>query len=156
MQKRAVMSILLPLVMIVSGCESRVGESFGGEDRAAVRSLLDRWLEANRTDDPSELAALVTEDAVVMIPGMPALDGRQAFVGFLRQLQYRNIDVSATTPDVDGREDLAYVRGTFSQTLALGDQAEHVTNRGNYLFIARRQLDGGWLFSHVIWAPDAM
>ena len=91
--------------------------------------------------DWDALAALYTEDAVMMAPDAPAIEGRAAirefFVAFppVESMQLNQIEV-------EGRGDLAFVRGAFTMTLE-SDEGP-VEQVGKYLEIRRREADGVW------------
>jgi len=84
-----------------------------------------------------------------MPPGAPARQGRDAIraahgtprPGF-----------SLTSVEVDGRDGLAYDRGTWSVAVPVAGTT--VADTGNYLAVLRKQDDGSWLFAIVIWNND--
>jgi len=53
--------------------------------------------------------------------------------------------------DIDGRDDLAYIRGSHSLLL---DYEGAVKDKGKFLMILRRQSNGSWLISVVIFNSD--
>ena len=48
--------------------------------------------------------------------------------------------------EIEGRGDLAYVRGTYTMTLHPDGAPEPVEDAGKYLEIRRKQSDGSWLY----------
>lgn len=56
--------------------------------------------------------------------------------------------------EVDGRGDLAYVRGRYSMVMALPSQPE-LSESGKYIEIWRKQPDGSWKLFRDIFNADA-
>ena len=120
-------------------------------DSAAIRATIDssnaRYLAAMKRGDAAELATYYTDDAVFMVPNMPASQGRaaiaQTFTGLFGQ--FTVADVRLTTQDVRGAGDYVIERGTYQWTLhpKSGTGADIVDN-GKYLTVWERQGDGSW------------
>jgi ketosteroid isomerase-like protein len=134
-------------------CQPPVPEAGGlsDEDVAAIRSTIDSFVRANLASDWAAAAALFTEDAVRMPSNRPMIVGRTAILARMEAealtfTQWRN-----TPLEVDGRGDLAYVRGTYSLTVA-GEGMPQVV--GKYVWILRQQPDGSWRAVTDIWNWD--
>jgi ketosteroid isomerase-like protein len=56
--------------------------------------------------------------------------------------------------EVDGRGDLAYVRGTYSMMLTLPGATEPINDTGKYIEIWRKQADGSWRVIRDIFNSD--
>lgn len=114
------------------------------EDHAAIRQAHIAYRDAWRANDP---------DAVLMPHhGAPVVAGAEAIRGFWfpPDSPPANVTVFDTTIDeVGGSGDVGYLRGTFSLSFEYGGQT--FSNAGNFMEVARRQEDGGWLISHRIW-----
>ena len=84
-----------------------------------------------------------SDDAVVLEPGQPAVEGKaaisQLWGAFLPILEELTLDT--TFVDVSG--DLAYGTGTFHMKTTPGAPMP-AEDRGKYVVIYRRQSDGGW------------
>ena len=63
-------------------------------------------------------------------------------------------DFALTPVEVYGVDDLAYDRGTYSETAIVPDSPEPVVDAGKYMVIARRQEDGSWLWTVDMWNSD--
>ncbi len=127
------------------------------EDLEAIQRLRDRDVAASKAYDADALAALFTEDAVVLGPGRPPARGMAAIRVGLRHM------VAAVDIEV-----LDYSE-VFEETLLFGDTAvewgrvegaERV--RGgpgvsrscvHLMRILRRQPDGSWRIHRTIFAP---
>jgi ketosteroid isomerase-like protein len=55
--------------------------------------------------------------------------------------------------EIGGDGALAYVRGRSEVAWSVEDQGkiQHWHNGGNFMAILRKQADGRWLMSHLIW-----
>ena len=137
--------------MIVA-CESTAA-SFSNSDVAALTQLGQSYVQAVLTGNADSVAALYTEDAVEMPPNMRARAGTAAI-----KAGYQPSGTTAftmTSGRIDGRGDLAYDRGTWSWTGIMPGKAEPTSETGKYLVIARRQADGSWRWTDMIWNSDA-
>ncbi len=123
------------------------------EDVAAIKASTDIFVEALLAGDWAAFAALYTEDAVVMPPNVPVVEGRVAIQAFLEPLS-RFTQLELTIVQIDGRGDLAFVRGTNSMTLIVEGTSEPIHFTGKYVEIWRKQPDGKWLIAVDIWNSD--
>ena len=122
-------------------------------DKAAIRAVGDSFVVYFRTDRDSAMAALYTENAVVMPPNAGAVEGRAAIRAFFSG--YPPLPDFVGTPiDVDGRGDLAYVRGTYSFSMPAAGGQPAMSDHGKFVEIRRRQPDGKWLVSVDIFNSD--
>jgi ketosteroid isomerase-like protein len=111
------------------------------EDVAAIRAVCEENEQAGLAGDWESFFSHFAEDAVVMWQNSPAVEGLQAIKGlnWVRAIEYENSIVQ-----IDGRGDLAFVRGTYSLLL---DYEGAVKDEGKFLDILRKQPDGSWLFA---------
>jgi ketosteroid isomerase-like protein len=98
-----------------------------------------------------------TQDAVEMPPNEPATVGRAAIrhrYASWFEVGAETSEFTLTSVDIDGMDGLAYDRGTWTWTGIPPGMTELITDTGKYLGIARRQEDGTWLWTAVIWNSD--
>lgn len=92
----------------------------------------------------SAAAAHYTENAVFGVPNLPALEGRAAirawFAGGPPLTSF-----TLTPKEIDGSGDLAYVRGTWTLTIAAAGKTPAVEDHGKFLEVRRKQANGTWL-----------
>lgn len=93
--------------------------------------------------NPGALASLYTEQAVFMPPEEPAVTGREALGSWFGCLPPR-AGIRVTLDEIDGREDLAYVRGTYSMTFAGPGGAPPAPLGGKFFEIRKRGPDSAW------------
>src|SRR5438876_10419013 len=101
-------------------------------DQAAIRTVSDRFSQVLVARDFDSLVGLYTETAVFMPPHQPAVHGRTALrswmASFPRVSRFR-----LTIEEIDGRADLAYVRGSYSMTLHPEGAPGPIDDLGKYI-----------------------
>jgi ketosteroid isomerase-like protein len=116
------------------------------DDIAAIRNLNEEFLRCFLLRDFDGVRQKYAEDAVLMPPHCPACHGRDAaakwMVDFPRATHFK-----FKYNDIDGRGDLAYVRGTYFITIHPEGAPEPVEDVGKFLEICRKQPDGSWLLA---------
>jgi hypothetical protein len=55
-----------------------------------------------------------------MMPDQPALEGRAAWRAMVGEMQPTVHAITVDVAEIEGRGDLAYIRGTYSETLSFG------------------------------------
>ena len=149
--KRATLLLLMGAVTLL-GCEEQVGvPAVSEDDAAAIRQADLDFVMHSVAGDWDALAALYTEDAVVMPPNQEVVIGRSAIRDLFSALTFS--EFSLETVEMDGRGDLVFARGIYSWTVAVGE-GEPVADHGKWLTIWRKQADGRWLLSQDIWNSD--
>jgi uncharacterized protein (TIGR02246 family) len=120
-------------------------------DRAAIEEILRVASAANQNRDVEAWLGNLTEDAIFMNPGAPAIEGKSAIRAWITQ-RFSEVDPQVTISPVEivVDHDLAFNRTHvtgFQVDLATGDT---VTVDWKEIAIVRRQPDGTWLVSRVI------
>ncbi len=152
MTARNVPLALLALALASTACQP-VAQELPQEDLMAIRALSDSFMEAFNAADWESLVQLYTEDAVMMPPNEPSVEGRSALLSWLGEFPAGS-ELSLVIVEIDGRGDLAYVRGTYSLTIPMGEMMEPIRDTGKYLDIRRRQPDGSWPIAVDIFNSD--
>jgi uncharacterized protein (TIGR02246 family) len=127
--------------------------SLNAADVAAIGALPRQQAQALLQADRDAFAALYTEDTVFMPPHHTAVHGRAALKDWLAGFP-RVSRVELKTEQVDGRADLAYVRGAYVMTLHPEGALEPVVDIGKFIEIRKRQPDGRWLIAADIFNSD--
>jgi uncharacterized protein (TIGR02246 family) len=122
-------------------------------DVAAIRRLTDEWKGFMLAGDFESLAKCYTEDAVELPPGHPEVHGRDAIREWIAQFP-KVTRFEIEMQHIDGRGDLAHVRGRYSMTLQPQGAPGPVEDTGKYLEVRRRQPDGSWLMAVDIFNSD--
>lgn len=122
-------------------------------DQSTIRALTERFVQLMLAGNLDGLVTLYTENAVLMPPHHPEVQGRAALRAFLGSFP-RISSFRATAHEIDGRADLAYVRGSYAMTLHPEGAADPVKDEGKFVEIRRRQPDGSWLLAVDIFNSD--
>src|SRR5262245_27089173 len=99
------------------------------------------------------VGALYTDDAVVNPPHDQAVKGRAAIQAWLEKFPPITA-FKASNVKVEVRNDLAYVLGTYTMTLAPPGASGPVNDTGKYVEIRRKQSDGSWRIAVDIFNSD--
>ncbi|UCE43111.1 MAG: SgcJ/EcaC family oxidoreductase [Candidatus Aminicenantes bacterium] len=156
--------MILPFVFMLCftfGCQKaeEVAEEVGvaplsDEDVAAIKALTIPFDEAALAGDWNTLVAFFTEDAVLMGPNGPSIQGRSALMGMIESLGMTITEHKIDLVEVDGYGDIAYARGTYVETFSIEGVEEPVKDEGKILTILRKQSDGSWLFAIWMYNSD--
>ena len=122
------------------------------EDREKIDELNRNFAELMLERDMAGLARLYTADAVLMPPNHPNVSGQAAIQEYFGTFP-KVIRLSATNHQIDGRGDIAYVRGSYEMTLE-SEGGESIDDRGKYLEIRSRQDDGSWPVALDMFSSD--
>jgi uncharacterized protein (TIGR02246 family) len=146
-------AVVLIAVIGATGCQAQGASGLDPADTTALRAALTAYLDAANTGDATQWAALYADDAVMMPPNSPAVEGRQAIEAWIAMLPAIT-DATGGASEVDGAGDLAYVRGTYSMNMLIPGVPEAIPLRGKLLQIYARQPDGAWRLTRDIWNAD--
>jgi uncharacterized protein (TIGR02246 family) len=138
-----------------SGCQAQADPALSTADATALRAALAAYFDAANASDAARWASLYTEDAVMMPPNSPVVQGRAAIELWLAMLPVRITDAEGTALEAEGAGSVAYVRGTYSMNLQIPGVPESVPQEGKLLQIYARQPDGSWLLARDIWNANA-
>jgi uncharacterized protein (TIGR02246 family) len=154
MKARITLFAVLALALASTACQQPAQEAAGlsEEDVSAIRGVVDALREADLAGDWEAVVALYAEDAVFMMPDQPEF-GRAAWRAGLDEAQMTFHEVTFEVAEIDGRADLAFLRGTYSATVSVGE-AEPEEVVGKIVWILKKQPDGSWLIALQIWLFD--
>ena len=123
------------------------------EDIIAIKELHQMWTPAIVEQDFDTLIALYTEDAIVLPPNGPKVQGRAAVLEWMKALP-TIADANLTIEEIDGYGDLAFARGAYFMTMMPEGSSEPIQDRGKFIEIRRKQADGSWLIYRDIFTSD--
>jgi len=122
-------------------------------DIAAIRKVNEDYLRCMLSQDYGGIAKLYAEDAVLMPPNHPVAVGPDAIrkwnEGFPRVIHFR-----FEYHNIDGRDDLAYVRGAYFITIQPEGAPGPIEDTGKFLEILKKQQGGSWLFAFDTFNSD--
>lgn len=143
------------LFLVIVGCQSALPGVFREEDAGSIAELDERFRQSILEGDWATFAGLYADSAVLMPPNATAVIGRQAIVDWFSRPGLQISAFTAASASIEGTEDLAYNRGTYSLTFVPPGTADPMTEKGKYLWIVRKGADGVWRISADIWNSDA-
>jgi len=150
------LSAVLAIVLVAAACQTPAQQAgaLSDEDVAAIRAATDEFVEAVLAGDWAAAAEIYAEDVVLMMPDAPVMQGRETWREWAMSFNATVTDYSIEIDEIDGRADLAFARGRFSETLVFEGAAEPVSGAGKFLQIWRRGSDGTWLVTLEAWNSD--
>ena len=130
-------------------------EAYQQTDVREIEDILRRIEVAENTGNSSDIADMLTEDAVIMVPNQPVQEGRAAcarfvanvMAGLLKQFDRRIVYVSAEVRVIG---DCGFDRGSFTFTVAPRSGGETLREAGKYLFLYSRAANGSWKIARAI------
>jgi ketosteroid isomerase-like protein len=122
-------------------------------DKVAMRAVTDSFTTLVVARRDSAAAAFYDEHARLLPPHSGIVEGRAAIRAFIVGVPPLSA-FSATSIEIDGRGDLAYLRGTYQMTFAAAAGRPAVEDHGKFVEIRRRQPDGRWLITVDIFNSD--
>jgi ketosteroid isomerase-like protein len=126
---------------------------------AGIEKLHQDDITATIARDVDALTALWDDDAVLLQPGTPPIVGKAAFHDFMKQALAKSPSVKVVkyVPDIhdtQGAGNVAYEWGYFDAAQKSSEQQAPIILRAKLLRVMRRQPDGSWKFTRVMWLPD--
>ena len=104
--------------------------------------------------DWDSLVELFTEDAVLLPPNSPVIQGRTAFKAMIESFNPNFIEHRIELRDINGYGDLAYAWGNYTETFSVSGAPEPITDLAKLMFGFRKQPDGSWLVATEMWNTD--
>ncbi len=151
---------LLVIVSVAISCQPQQQEptSLSQEDVAAIRESVASYRDVALAQDFERLATFYTADGVRNAPNAPPSEASPASL----RAGYGGVTSLENAPEeIDGRGSLAYARGRYSIIFvsrpippASEGEAESISDTGHYVAILRKQEDGRWLMSYLIFNSD--
>ena len=140
-------SILIALLVLPGAMAG--GGPPGGDVLANLRSA---WVESLEKGDIESSVALFTPDAVFLSPDGARFDDRAAIRTLYRSVvaTYRS-HIGLISKKEECADTICVDQGTYSETLTETATGKKSQLTGSYLFVGRRQPDGSWKISEMVW-----
>jgi uncharacterized protein (TIGR02246 family) len=133
--------------------EAQIGKGLAQTDVRKIDEATQTAMKAALAKDFASWAALFLDDGVVYPPNEPAVKGRAAIRAWLEKFPPIT-EFNLKNVKVEGCEDLAYVLGTYTMTIAPPGAPGPVKDSGKYVSVVRRQADGRWLLAVDMFSSD--
>ncbi len=141
------------VLVLGTGCSNSQRTALSSVDVESVKQADQAYTTAWLANDPESVMATLTEDAVLVPSGIPAVEGADAIREFWWPADSPPttvIEFTLMQQEVAGHGDLAFVRGSF--TLSFEYDGESYSSSGDYISLLRRLPDGSWRISHHMWS----
>ena len=125
-------------------------------DEQALRDLDAQWSKAAEAKDLDKTVSYYADDAIVMPPNASAATTKEAIRSAWKEMLTTPgaaISWKATKVEVAQGGDLAYVSGTYEETMT-DASGQSVKDHGKYVEIFKKQADGTWKVVADIWNSD--
>ncbi|MFB3777747.1 MAG: SgcJ/EcaC family oxidoreductase [Bryobacteraceae bacterium] len=140
-------AVTLTLLLTFMGCQTAPQAEPKRDvtaDMKAINALRDQVMTAFNSGDAAALAATYADDAVMMNPNQPAVEGRQAIqASYETMFKEGHASIAFTPLETQVTGDWAYDRGNYSFTLT-PKSGKPTEESAKYLVICKRQPDGSW------------
>ena len=137
-----------------SGVPEATSEIFAEATRAIDKGNAE-WIEAWEKGDPARIAALFTDDAVMLSQGGRVFKGRQEILERQKAAMKsvtRPVKVSVITVKIWLDGNTAYETGKYKYEYT--EKGEPTTEEGRYVTTWKRQSDGSWKLSMDMAVPE--
>jgi uncharacterized protein (TIGR02246 family) len=141
------------LVLISLPSEGQTAKSLSEADIKKIDDVTQTAVNAALARDFATWGSLFLDDAVIYPPNEPAVKGRVAIRAWLEKFPPMT-EFKLNNEKVEGREDLAYVLGTYTMTIRPPGAPGPVKDSGKFVTIVRRQPDGRWLAAVDMFSSD--
>lgn len=143
---------LCTIVALGFSIESSAADS--ANEVGALQAVDQNWVKAYNAGNPDAVASLYDEQAVLLPPGSPAVNGRAAIKAFFAkdtaESQKAGVSFSLGPKPAGGVSgDLGWQSGTY----AVKDKAGKVVETGKYLSVSMKK-GGKWLYVRDTWNAD--
>ena len=139
--------LVIPFCLIIGSCQTQVKEidcSLSEEDKEIIKNTVQTFHEDLNTLNLDAAFSKFTEDAVIKIQDVKVLEG----LSEIKKLNWVGaLEWDSQIIDVSGNDDLAYVWESYTLLL---DIEGYERQKGDLVFILRKQEDNSWLISKWI------
>jgi uncharacterized protein (TIGR02246 family) len=147
------------LVLALAGCTQAPppAPDTRAADEKALRDLEAGSLAAWTAKDADKVASFYAEDATILIPHAPAIQGKAALAAGLKEVlgdPNFKLDFSPAGLDVAKSGDLGYVRGNYTLTQSDPKTKKPMSEKGSYLIVYKKQADGSWKITNDFATPE--
>ena len=123
-------------------------------DRSAIATYLIRMEQLERANDWRNLRQMMTEDCITMPPRHTTKEGRQNWLAWIENMDFRVHDFSLVPQEFDGCGGFAFVRCNYNWSYTLKDRPDPVDDSGRFMAVLRKQSNDEWLATHWIWNSE--
>lgn len=116
-------------------------------DVKAISDTEAQWSQASAANDMDKAIGYYADDAVLMVPGMEAVQGKAAIGTSMRAMSKDpafSLHFKTSKAEVAKSGELGYTWGTYELTVTNPATKKVVHDHGSYMTTYRKQADGSW------------
>ena len=148
--KHVAIGVLFP-AFLTAACYSAT-TSAPGADRQAIAAATAQFQAAENAGSVDQFRSYFADDLVMMGPNEPPVSGADSVAALMRAFHHKYaVQVEYKSQEIVVFGDWAFDRGTERYALTPKAGGAPISKSGNYLYLYRRQKDGSWKQSRVIW-----
>ena len=133
---------------LTTACTNSPAPDTREADVRAVRDVEAAWAKDIGTKDVEKFVAYYADDATLLMPNAPALNGKQAIRAALKPMLADpnfSLTFQDTRAEASKGGDIVYTTGTYMMTVSAPKKPKSVTtDKGKYLTVFRKQPDSSW------------
>lgn len=119
--------------------------------RAAVETLINRYIVAANANDPDTLLSFTCDDLEAIAPGQAPMTGADAHQLYRSFFEPFNFAFESATTELVVSEPWAFRRYAYDITLTPKAGGDVIRERGYGMHVFRQQSDGTWCVAKDIW-----
>ena len=151
---------LAGIALVILACAPAEPNAFSSADERAIREVDSLYVAAWLRDDTAAVLGTLAPDAVLMPAGQRPLatpNDIRAFWWPTDGSRTKILTFHRVIDEIAGDANLAWVRGTDTLTFAYdkGQTHSQLASRSMTLAVVRRQPDGSWRISRMMWGTRA-
>ena len=146
MKTLTIVALAIGLCLMPARSESQGRSALSPQDVTQINELTQAFARGILAKEWKTVSGLYADNAVLYPPGETAVKGRASIEACLAGLPGMTGFVVRTT-SVEGRDDVAYVQGTYTMTIVTPREAKPIEASGYFVEISRKQPDGRWLIA---------
>jgi len=142
------------IVMLMVGAAMAAQPLFSVSDGEAVEKAMHDYAATLRAGTPEAVSLSYTADGELLLPGLPALHGRDAIKDFLSPMaattEVESVEIQTQTLEVNGKT--ANQWGSYRQVAGAKGQPKQ-TYEGRYAALWHLEGDGRWRLFRLMMQP---
>lgn len=146
MTNRYLAGCVAGLLLALSACsDTPTAVDTSAADQKAIRDGETAWAADWASRNVDKIAAHYADNASLMAPDLPIMQGKEAIRNGLTQLlSDPNAMLNFTPATVEVSKDLGYTQGTYTMTMTNPKTKKVETEKGKYVTVYKKQADGSW------------
>jgi len=151
MQRNGSLLLLSALLLLTAACSDQPAPPAAADTRdadvKAVHDVEAAWSKDAALKDADKWASYYTDDAALLLPNEPIVNGKEAIKASLKPLMADPnfaLSFQGTRAEASKGGDMVWSVGTYAMTVSDPKTKKPVTDKGKYLTVFKKQADGSW------------